>query len=54
MHRNEVTYQYTLLQYNDQVAKVHVCRSVSIGEEFTKSMPSGNLTVIGWCSDNDL
>ena len=41
---NEVRYQYTLLQYNDQVVKVYVCRPVAVSKEFTKSMPPGDLT----------
>ena len=54
MNYNEFRFQYTLLQYDYQIVKVYVCRPVAVWTEFTKSMPPGDLTVIGRCSDDDL
>ena len=48
MNYYEITYQFTHLQYNDRVAKVHeyVCRPERI-HNIKISMPPGDLTVIG-------
>ena len=54
LNYNEVGFQYTLLQYDYQIAKFHVFRPVAVPKEFTKSMPPGELTVIGQCSDDYL
>ena len=48
-HLNEVSYQYTLLQYNVQVAKVDVCLPAAVRKEFTKLTSPDDLTVLGRC-----
>ena len=54
MNDNEVKHKYTLLQNYDQIVSVNVCRAVTIRKEFTKPMPSGDLTVIGGHTDDEL
>ena len=53
MNYNGIRYQCTFLQYNDQVAKVYVCRPVAVQEEFTKIFAArrsvGYRTLLGRC-----